>query len=161
MKSLKSDCSPAAVNGHVGVADVLLTYSADVEAKDQYGRTALMVLYSQHATVSLGFYGHSFVPSLSHSYLVRFQLVLISCSYLLQTIIQLHVTLVISVLEKLLMYKSISFSSTNYLYLCIYYCLSSNKEAINVFQVHMSACRYLNFCVLLKTPGWDILIFGP
>jgi ankyrin repeat protein len=33
----------AAVNGHAGVADVLLTYSADVEAKDQYGRTALMI----------------------------------------------------------------------------------------------------------------------
>lgn len=33
----------AAVNGHVGVADVLLTYTADIEAKDQYGRTALMV----------------------------------------------------------------------------------------------------------------------
>ncbi|XP_062501519.1 fibronectin type 3 and ankyrin repeat domains protein 1-like [Corticium candelabrum] len=33
----------AAVNGHVGVADVLLTYGADIEAKDMYGRTSLML----------------------------------------------------------------------------------------------------------------------
>lgn len=48
------------MNGHVGVADVLLTYGADIEAKDMYGRTSLMVLTSLAVVCNLIVMPHVF-----------------------------------------------------------------------------------------------------